>query len=408
MKLILKLAWRNIWRNWRRSVITIAAVFFAAVLSIAMRGLQLGTYEHNIKNAVEMFTGYLQVQHKDYRDNPSLRKSFEFDDALKQKLRDNKYVRAFTPRIMADGLLGYDQNSTGAAIFGLDPATELKVSRIDGRVNAGSFISDDAKYDIVIGHKMLENINASIGDTIVVLCQGYDGTLGNLKFRIAGTSKMGSHEMDAMSVFMHIDAARRLLSMGSRVTSVAINLPGLDALDPAHSSLDKQIGGDLAVLDWAELMPDMKQSIEFDNVSGIVYLGLLIIIVAFAILNTVVMSISERTREFGIMLALGIRHHVIVAFIFFEILFMTLLGIIIGNLAGFGLNYYLMENPITFGGQLAEMYEQFGFLPQMISSVESGIFINTSLTILVIAVLVYIYPIIKIFRLEAIKGIRYT
>jgi ABC-type lipoprotein release transport system permease subunit len=406
--MIIKLAWRNIWRNWRRTAITIAAVFFAGLLSIAMRGLQKGTYENNIKNAVEMFTGYLQVQHKGYLENPSLRKCFEYDEALRNKLDTNKYVEAYTPRIIADGLVGYNQNSSGAAIFGLDPACEEDVSRIAGRVNNGKFLSDENIYYVDIGHKMLENMNAAIGDTIVILCQGYDGTLGNLKFKIAGTTKMGSPEMDAMSVFMHIDAADELLSMRGRINTVAINLAGLDHLTPAAKSLSRQLGDRLAVRDWAELMPDMKQSIEFDNVSGIVYLGLLIIIVAFGILNTVVMSISERTREFGIMLALGTRHWVIIAVTFFEIIFMALIGVIAGNVAGYFLNKYLIHNPIVISGDMAEMYEQFGFIPEMTSSVEPAIFFNTSITIMIIAFIVFIYPIVKVSKLEAIKGIRYT
>lgn len=410
MKLIIKLAWRSLWRNSRRSVITILAVFFATFLSVAMRGLQLGTYENNIRTSIEMFTGYMQIQDKEFRDNESLSKSFVLTDSLKEALDKTKGIIAYTSRIYSGGLIGKNHGvSQGSIIFGIDPVQEKKVTKIADKVNKGRFIDKDSIYNIVVGYKVLDNINAKIGDEVVVLSSGYDGSMGNLKFRIVGTTKMGSNEMDGMMVLMNIAAARELLAMEGRVNVIALNIAGISEMDNVKQNLKETLkDSSLAVLDWGELMPDMEQSIEMDNISGIITLGMLIIIVAFGILNTVLMSVTERFREFGVMLALGTKNSHLALIVFFETIFLTIIGLIFGNLFGLVLNYYFVHNPIYFSGEFAKMYEEFGFVPALFSSIDISIFISTSISIIIIALMVFIYPAYRLSRLEALKGIRYT
>jgi putative ABC transport system permease protein len=410
VKLILKLAWRSLWRNSRRSVITILAVFFATFLSIVMRGLQIGTYDYNIKTSVEMFTGFLQIQNKEFRENESLSKSFLLNDSLKSILNNTNDIKAYTSRIYSGGLIGKNHGtSQGCAIFGIDPVQEKRVSKIANRVNGGKFLSKDSIYEIVVGYKVLKNIDAKIGDEVVVLSSGYDGSMGNLKFRIVGTSKMGSTEMDGMMVMMNIEAAKELLAMENRVNIIALNIAGMNEMGRIKQNLEQSIKDtSLAVLDWGELMPDMKQSIEIDNISGVVTMGLLIIIVAFGILNTVLMSVTERFREFGVMLALGTKNSLLALVVFFETIILTFIGLILGNLFGFILNYIFYLNPIEFTGEFGKMYEEFGFQPAMYCSLDISIFISTTLTILIIALLVFVYPAFRLSKLEALKGIRYT
>ena len=155
-------------------------------------------------------------------------------------------------------------------------------------------------------------------------------------------------------------------------------------------------------------MPDFKQSIELDNISGILMLTILIIIVAFGILNTVLMSVMERFNEFGITLSIGMPQVKLVYLVFIETFFITLLGLALGNLIGWGINYYLIQNPIQFGTEIGKIYEEYGFLPIIVSTLDPWIFINTTLSILGISILACFYPAYKVFKLEPLKGIRYT
>ena len=409
MKMLVKLAWRNIWRNRRRSILTICAICFATFASIAMRGVQLGTYAINIDNAVNMFSGYLQIQQKDFQANPSLNKSFKPGNILLHEIESSSHAVGVSRRIYADGLISYGENSFGAAIFGIDPVSEKNVTRITQRINSGVFFESDSTDEIVVGYKLFRNLKASLGDYVVILSQGTDGSLGNLKFKIAGTIKTGSPSFDGMGVFMGLRKADELLAMYGRINVLAIKIDNLDNLQEAQDEMKGIIAGtNLAVLNWGEVMPEFKNSIEFDNISGMFYLFILLLIVAFGILNTVLMSITERYREFGITLSIGMPNDKLVNLIVIETIFFTLAGIILGNIIGFGINYYLIKNPIEFGEGLAVIYEEYGFLPIMVSSLKVTMFLNTSLSVLIISIVAAMYPAYKLYQLEPLKGIRYT
>ena len=390
-------------------MLTLAAISFATFASIAMRGMQHGTYAVNIQNAVQIYSGFLQIQRPGYLKSPSLNKSFGNYKTIENKLNQLRIVKGFTPRIYADGLISFKDNSFGAGIFGIDPATEKNVTTFMDRINSGKFFVSDTSNEIVVGYKLLENLKAKIGDDVVILSQGADGSMGNLKFKIIGTIKTGSTELDAMGVYMGLKKADELLAMYGRINYIAISLNSLDDLNEAKDQIkNKLAGNNLDVLTWDEIMPDFKQTIELDNVSGILYLSILVIIVAFGILNTVLMSVTERFNEFGITLSIGMPQLKLVLLVLIETVFITFIGLIIGNIIGYGINSYFIAHPIQFAGDLAQMYEEYGFLPQMVSSLLPSMFFNTSLTILISAIVSCIYPLYKVFKLEPLKGIRYT
>ncbi len=408
MNLLLKLAWRNLWRNKRRTIITICAVVFAAMLAIAMRGIQIGTYQANIKHAVSLFSGYLQVQKVGYLDNPSLQKSFRFDDNLRTILANEQQVTGFTPRVNAQGLISYKENSMGALIFGIVPDSEANVSIFKSKLNQGSFIQTDSSYSIILGYKLLQNLNAEIGDTVVVLAQGIDGSLGNFKYNIAGTVKIGSPEFDGTAIFMGLSALQELLAMEDRVNSVAISLVSLDQVDAFQKKLKTYLPKDFDTPSWLEIMPDLKQSIELDNISGLIFLWILIVVVAFGILNAVLMSVTERFNEFGVALAMGMRNSTLVILVLIESFMIAVIGLIIGNIIALGINYYIFLNPIEFSGDFALMYEEYGFIPKIYSTLKPSVFINSTLNLLLISIVASFYPAFKVFKLEPLKGIRYT
>lgn len=409
MKLLLKLAWRNIWRNKRRSILTLLAIIFATLSAIAMRGIQLGTYEESIKHAVEQFSGYIQIQPKSYKKNPSLNKTVKIDPQIRSYLDNSQLVKGYAERIIADGLISYKDNSFGAAIFGIVPDQESKTTRIIERINKGEFFESDTSSEIVVGYKLLQNLNAEIGDEVVVLAQGYDGTMGNLKYKVVGTVKLGSYEFDAMAVFMGLKTSQELLMMYGKSSIAAISVNSLNAIPKVKSDLKNYIDQENeVVLAWQEVMPELEQFISLDNISGIFFLFILVIIVAFGILNTLLMSVTERFNEFGVTLAIGMKQSKLVILILLETIFLSFVGVIIGDLIGFGINTYLTANPIMFEGELKSLYEEYGFLPIIKSSIKASIFITTSIGVVLISLFASIYPIIKTYKLEPLKGIRYT
>ncbi len=409
MKLLLKLAWRNVWRNKRRSFITLAAVVFATVMAIAMRGIQLGTYALNIKTVVELFSGYLQIQKKGYQDNPTLNASFVETKSIDSALTNTNGVVGYAPRIYADGLISFKDNSRGAAIFGIEPELEKNVTTFVENINEGKFFDSDSSNEIVLGAKLMENLNAHIGDEIVLLAQGYDGTLGNQKYKIVGTVKFGVQEMESAIVFMGIKSAQSLLAMGSRINVIAIKAKDLNHLKETRAELSYKIKDrEIAVLSWEKINPELENAIQLDNVSGILYLGILIVIVAFGILNTVLMSVTERFKEFGVVLSIGMPQIKLTYLVYIETMFIALIGLLLGNILGCAVNYYFVLHPIIFGGDLKKLYEIYHFLPQLNSTLDLSIFVNVSISILIISILSCLYPAYRVYRLEPLKGIRHT
>ena len=409
MSMLSRLAWRNLWRNRRRTLITISAVVFATWLSIGMRGLQLGTYEQNINFSLNLFSGHLQLQHPSFADNPTLHNTFTFDADIEAALRNDQRVKAYAPRIIADGLLSFRDNSQGAAIFGVDPAAERKVSRILKRIDNGRMMKSRDAMEIVLGHTMLQNLQASIGDEVVILTQGRDGSLGNMKYRIVGTVKSGVPDFDRSAVFIGIGALQELITMPRHISVIAVSLKDLNDVPDVVREINERLAGhDVRAMTWQEVMPELKQSIDLDNYSSILFLGILIVVVAFGILNTILMSVTERFREFGVLLAIGMPQGALVRLVFLETLFIMMLGVLIGNLFGYGVVSWFAANPIVFTGEYAAMMEEFGMLPQMGSVVRVSSFINTSLAIVVLSLIAALYPLFRVSRLEALKGIRYT
>ncbi|MBE0644151.1 MAG: ABC transporter permease [Bacteroidetes bacterium] len=409
MKLLITLAWRNLWRNRRRTLITITAVVFATWFSIAMRGIQLGTYDDNISYALNLFSGYVQLQQPDYRDNPSLQKSFRMDERIIRSLDNDARVKGYAPRVYADGLISFRDNSQGAAIFGISPQVERKVTRLSDKIREGRMVASDSAMEIVMGQTMLENLHAKIGDEIVVLAQGYDGALGNMKYRIVGSIRTGMQDFDRSGVFIGIVALQELVSMQNKVSVIAVSLNDLHDVDAFTEEMNAVLDtAQVRALGWEEVMPDLKQSIDLDNYSGMLFLGILLVVVAFGILNTVLMSVTERFKEFGILLSVGMPQGRLVTLVLIETIFITLLGILVGNLLGLAVNWYLAVNPIVFSGDYASMMEEYGWLPQMKSIVRASSFLNTSFSVLLISLLSALYPLYRVHALEPLKGIRYT
>jgi len=404
----LKFAWRNIWRNKRRTIITILAVVFAMLLTIVMRGVQLGSYAYFIRTIAGAYSGYLQIQRKGYKDDPSLRKSFVYSENIKNILNSNPHIIAYAPRLYADVLISSGENSYGGIIYGVEPGSEVNISGFNEKVREGRFLSSDSSGEIVLGYKLFQNLKIKLGDEVVILGQGMDGALWDMKFKVVGVVRLGYTEFDNVVIFMGLKDAQGFLSMDNRVSVITVLLSDIERIPEVRKDLQSKLNrDDLVVLSWEEVMPSLKQSIDFDNASGILFLALLIIIVAFGILNTMSMSVAERFYEFGISLAVGFKNKELVLIVFFEVVFISLIGILTGGCLGALVNYYLIKNPIVLTGY-ESVYEIFGFEPKIVSTLKPRIFINTGLTILLISLISSFIPLYRVYKLEPLKGIRLT
>jgi len=403
--LFLSLAWRNIWRNKRRTIITIAAVVFSVTLAIYSLCLATGEHEQMINDTLDILTGHLQVHAKGYWDDRTIYTSFETPAELKEFLENDDRVAAVTERISVDSLISSDTDTTGVALIGINPETEF--TSIKNKMKEGDFIAPGDLSGIVIGETLAKNLKVGISDPIIILSQAYDGSIANAIFYVTGIFRTGSAEIDRSLVFINLEELRYLFYLEGKSTELAILLNESRDLKKINRDLVALVNPDqYEIMPWQELMPELIQFVELDNAFGYIFFFMILIVVIFGIVNTILMAVMERYREFGVMMAIGTKPREIISLVLMESALIGLFGIVIGDLIGFGIGYYSTQVPLDFSAY-SESFENFGIDPLMYGKLYVWMFYVTDLIIFVSTILASIYPAIKAARLKPVKALRY-
>ncbi len=407
--LLVRIAWRSLWRNRRRSILVITAIAFAVMFAIVRLGFDDGTFALSLRTAVRSSTGYLQIQKVGYNDNPTLQKSFAITPEIESAIKSDPMIEGSSPRIQAGGLLSCRNHSLGALITGVEPGTEDLVTDFPEKIDEGRFLDNDSTPDVVVGYKLLRNLGARVGDSVVVLAQGFDGVLGNMFVRIVGTFKTGSDEFDRTGAFMSVPVLQNFLAMGDNVNALALSVKDPADVDKIVMKLDPLLRhGGLVAVPWQQLLPQLTQTMGFSHAAHILFLSILFAVVGFGILNALLMSVTERFREFGVLLSIGMSNFKLAVTTAIEMLFMVIIGFAIGNAAGAAINYHFVRHPIVLGGDVGQYVHEWGFQPIVPSSLSPGIFITAGTIVFAISLAASVYPLWRVSRLEPLKGIRYT
>jgi ABC-type lipoprotein release transport system permease subunit len=405
VSLFAALAWRNLWRNKRRSTIAMASVVFAVVIALATRSMQLGFYSRTIQNVVSFRTGYLQVHARGYQDEQSLENSFEPSAALMRRIERAPHVTVAAPRLEAFALLSGTTTTDGAQVMGIDPAREGRLTGLAHRLALGRYLEADDR-GILLGSELARHLGVAPGDTLVVLGAGYHAQSAAGRFVVAGTLTFPIPELDASTAYLSLSAAQELLGAPGRVTSVAVMLDDPRALADVESRLRTDLGADFEVVSWKTMMPEMVQYIQVDNASGLLMLALVYVVIGFGILGTVLMMTMERTREFGVLIALGMPRRVLAGVVLLESVILGLLGAATGIAFGIPMLLYLAAHPIVLGGEAAQALRGYGFEPILPFSLDRSIFVLQTVTMLAIALAASILPLLRIRSLDPIVAMR--
>jgi len=369
-----QLAWKNIWRNRRRTLITAASVFFAVFFALVMRSFQLGVYDRMFKNVIESYSGYLQLQHEDYFDDPNIDNSFEIDQLLIDDLKEDQNVKDVVPRLESFALAASGNHTRGVIVMGIDPEGEDRVLNIRNRLvryklkdevvdklindtipertkklldifrneaytNAermmqdldiseddsasilpvirrhasfsNKFLASDDEEAVVIGEGLSDYLKAEIGDTIVLIVQGYHGTSAAGKYVIKGIVKLSTPDVDNIIVYLPLETARYLYAAPGMSTTAVISLYSNDDDDILQTGirLKNRISEPLTIKTWQELNALLVNQMEADNKSGMIMIAILYLVIAFGVFGTVLMMMAERKREFGMLVSIGMQKH---------------------------------------------------------------------------------------------------
>lgn len=401
----LKLTWRNLWRNRNRSLITMASVMFAVLLAVLMQSFQKGVFDNLVKNVVGFYYGYLQVHKQGYWDEQVLENSFAYDDSLFSRINQNPNITALVPRIETFILAASGNTSKGCMLTGTDPEKENQLTGIKNKIINGSYFNKD-DTEVILAEGLAARLKLTTGDTIVLLGQGYQGSIAAGKYRIKGIVKFGAPELNNGMVYLPLSAAQSLLSAENMLTSLAVAIDKPENLFFIQESVTKETGQEFEVMNWKELMPEIADHIKADSASFYIFTGILYLIIAFGILGTILMMTAERRYEFGMLIAIGMKKSKLGVMLLYETILITLLGVLSGLLICLPFVYYFQAKPIRFGGQMAEMYEQFGFEALFPTAIDSGIFITQSCIVLIIAFVVGLYPVWHVSRINPVYAMK--
>lgn len=407
MNTFVKIAWRNIARSPARSLITVSAIAIGLCSLIFLKGFVNGADQQMAENYTDLLIGHIQIHKTGFQKNMSIEKSMGGLENIKDALRKTPQTAAFSERVKDFALISSPEGSAGILLLGVDPVSEKNVSTIHRRLRRGEFLKKDDNDKILIGAQLSDNLKAGLGDKVVIMSQASDGSVAAAAYEVAGIIETGAEEIDKGLALITLKAAQDLLVLNGKVSEIVLKLGSLGEVDAATRLLKTKINQTkFEVLNWKEISPQVYQWLQFDAVFTNLILFIVLLVVATGILNTILMAVLERTREFGIMLALGTKPGQIVFTVTAESFFLGLIGTFIGALSGTCLVIFFGTNGIdlsVMSSALNNLYYDSIIYPRL-DYVDIGIY---SLIVLSVSIMISIIPALKASRLSPIEAIRH-
>ena len=407
MTMNLRLAWRNLWRHSRRTWLTASAMIFSNVLLVFMISLQFGSYQMMINNTLQAFSGHLQIQAKGYQDSPRMRTSVPKAIELAEEVRRALPEANVTARVAGFALASSDLRSFGIQVYGVQPAFEPLVSSIPGLVKTGRFLEDPEAAEIVLGTVMARNLKVTVGDEVTLLGSGRDGSFAAGVVTVAGIFESGVADMDRSIAEVPLTYFQDTFYMEEHGHAVAVSLDNIDQLPAAMQQVESLIADrdSLVALDWEALNPGLKQAIQADMSSAWFMYGVLIILVAFSVLNTQLMSVMERTREFGVISALGVKPGKLASLVMLETALMALIGLLAGVFLGWLVTLYFSHVGFAYPG-MEEAAARFNLPGRMYPSISFLSLMLGPAVVFMFCLLASLYPALRLFRLRPVEAMR--
>ncbi|QJB31979.1 ABC transporter permease [Chitinophaga oryzae] len=402
---LIKMAWRNMWRNSSRTVITMAAIFFAVILSVTASSLKDGIFGNLVKNVVSFYTGYVQVHKRGFWEEQVLDNCFRSSLQTEQQILSRRNVTAIAARLEGFVLASSVDNTKGSMVAGIDPEKENAITSLKKKVIQGSYLRD-TDHAVLLSKGLAARLKLKTNDTVILIGQGYHGATAAGKYLVKGIVRFGSPDLNDRSLFMPLAVAQEFYGADSMITSYVLSLKNTKKLQATCSELGAELGPAFEVMSWEEMMPEVKQHIQTDSNNMKYVQGILYLLICFGIFGTLLMMMVERKFEMGMLVSIGMNKGKLIVLLLCESMFTVLVGCLLGICVSIPLIYYLNRHPIRIGGETAKAYERFGFEAVFPTSTAASIFIYQGVVVLIIGLLLSLYPVYKVFRLDPVTAMK--
>ncbi len=404
MMTLLKIAFRNIFRQKRRTLLTALTMFGGFALSSVTIAWSDGTYNYIINMFTRNQLGHIQIHRHGYLDTPSLYKTITHYQEIGKELMTLQGVESWSPRLFSAGLVSVNDKSTGAKIIGIDPEKEETTTKFDKKIVDGRSFARAPRHEALIGIGLAKALQAKVGDTVVIVSQAADGSLANDLYAIVGTVATGDRLTDQSSLYLHLSDAQELFVLENQVHEIAVICDDLDDIPTITEEIKAILSNpSLSVEPWQQFARQFYQAMRADQKGSLVTLAVVILVVAVGVLNTVLMTVLERRREYGVLRAVGTSPQQIFSLVLMEVMIMSLLSCLLGAGAAYLYNSLLsthgiaLPTPFTYGGiEFSRMFAE----------INARSFYIPAICVVASAMLVAAFPAAKAARTAPAKAMR--
>lgn len=404
-----QIAWRNIWRNPRRTAVILIAVIIGVWSMVFLGALMRGILEGMIHNGISTLAGHIQIHQTDFPDDPSIDNSIEdpsfLEAVLTQQLPPGSH---WTARMRLNAVANNARHSNGVALVGIDPFNEAKVSFIGTAVTQGRYLEGADRNAILVGRALADQFETGLGRKLILMTQDKSGQIASRAFRIRGIFQAEMQSTEKTYVFVTRRAAQDMLKLDQAVSEIGILLPEHEMTEEVARTLEASLASrDLLVRPWSKALPLLQAYLQLYDSFILIWFVVVFVAMGFGILNTTLMAVFERMREFGLLKALGMRPGRIVKGILTEALFILLWGMLIGNLLGLASCWALSFHGIDLSA-LAKGVEYAGMSRIIFPQIWFKDVLSANLVVLLLGLLICLYPAVKAARLSPVAAMAHT
>ena len=402
--MLLTLAWRNIWRNKKRSLIIISAIAVGLCCGLFASATMFGMWDSMINTTIDRDLGHFQVHSKSYEDEKLVTDTIPNFENVIHTIKKYKYVTGVSSRVIIEGMASSASTSNGVRIIGINPETEKKVTSVYKHIVKGSYFGESWKNQIVIGEKLADNLGLREKSKIVLGFQGIDGSIIYGAFRVTGIFKTESSVFDKSNVFVKEGDLLKLINSDKISNEIVVRLSSVQQVDSVYIPIKNKYSN-LSVEYWGELAPELKFYYGMLITQMDIFIGIILFALLFGITNTMLMSVMERVREFGVLMAVGMKRSRVFLMIMMETISLSFIGGIVGLALALILIQYFGSVGINLSA-FTEGLSQWSLGTQLYTSLPFSFYPPLVLMILVTAVISAFYPALKAIKLKPATAIR--
>ncbi|MBN1447025.1 MAG: ABC transporter permease [Bacteroidetes bacterium] len=404
--MLLTIAWRNIWRNRRRSMIVLLSIVVGVAAMMFNDGLSVGMIRQMLENSIGSHVSHIQIHANGFNDNKVIQKNITDTHLVERMLDENGNIAHWSRRVVTYGLLSSALNSSGGLIVGVEPDREPEVTSIRRSIIEGTYLTG-ASHEVVIGRKLAEKLQVGVGDKVVGMASALSGDVGSDLFRVVGIYETVSSDFDKTHMFTTLTNAQSMLELGDAVLEYAIIVDDARQVEKVTEELRYHLGDAYEVLSYMDLLPLLVAQVDmYDQMMYIVYL-IIALAMIFGIVNTMLMSVFERIQEFGVLMAIGMKNSLVFWMVMLEAVILGAIGTVVGLAIGILLILLFGSVGIDFS-IFAESLTSFGVGAIIYPRLTINTVVSVSIIIPLTMILGALYPALRATRLQPVTAIRYV